>query len=86
MADHDVGQALLADINQRFIDEVGPIGEVLIEDTLKLWHRNQWRGPTAYRRYLKCLAENIDNVVLRQRFIHDVERLLLTAQRNKIAS
>lgn len=86
MADQDPGQTLLEDINQRFIDEVGPIGEVLIEDTLKLWRLNQWRGPTAFRRYLKCLAENIDNLVLRQRFIHDVERLLLTAQRNKIAS
>jgi hypothetical protein len=86
MADQNPGQTLLAGINQRFIDEVGPIGEVLIEDTLKLWRLNQWRGPTAYRRYLKCLAENIDNLVLRQRFIHDVERLLLVAQRNKIAS
>jgi len=86
MANHDPGQRLLEDINQRFIDEVGPIGEVLIEDTLKLWRINQWRGPTAYRRYLKCLAENIDNLVLRQRFVRDVERLLLAAQRNRIAS
>lgn len=86
MAHPDSGSALLHDINQRFIEEVGPIGEVLIEDTLKLWQLNQWRGPTAFRRYLKCLAENIDNLVLRQRFIHDVERLLLLAQRNKIAS
>lgn len=86
MAYSDAGNALLDDINQRFIEEVGPIGEVLIEDTLKLWRLNQWRGPTAFRRYLKCLSENIDNLVLRQRFIHDVERLLLTAQRNRIAS
>lgn len=82
----DPSQTLLNDINHRFIDEVGPIGEVLIEDTLKLWKINQWRGPTAFRRYLKCLAENIDNHVLRARFVHDVERLLLIAQRNKIAS
>jgi hypothetical protein len=86
MANQNPEQMLLNDINQRFVDEVGPIGEVLIEDTLKMWRVNQWRGPTAFRRYLKCLAENIDNLVLRQRFIHDVERLLLTAQRNKIAS
>ncbi len=86
MALPDPGQRLLNEINQRFIDEVGPIGEVLIEDTLKLWQISQWRGPTAFRRYIKCLAENIDNLVLRQRFTHDVERLLLTAQRNKIAS
>ena len=86
MAYTEPGRVLLEEINQRFIDEVGPIGEVLIEDTLKLWRLNQWRGPTAFRRYLKCLAENIDNLVLRQRFIHDVERLLLTAQRNRIAS
>lgn len=79
-------QSLLKGINQRFIDEVGPIGEVLIEDTLKLWDLKQWRGPTAFRRYLKCLAENVDNQVLRQRFVQDVERLLLSAQTNRIAS
>ena len=86
MATPNPGQTLLEGINQRFIDEVGPIGEVLIEDTLKLWQANQWKGPTAFRRYIKNLAENIDNLVLRQRFVQDVERLLLAAQRNRIAS
>lgn len=86
MRNQNPGQALLDDINQRFIEEVGPIGEVLIEDTLKLWQLKQWRGPTAFRRYIKCLSENIDNLVLRQRFIHDVERLLLAAQRNRLVS
>lgn len=86
MSDQQHGKALLASINQRFIEEVGPIGNVLTEDTLTVWRRNKWRGPTAFRRYIKCLAEHIDNTVLRERFTHDVERMLLSAQRNRIAS
>lgn len=74
------GKALLTAINLRFIEEVGPVGDLLIEDAFNLWRRKQWRGPTAFRRYVESLAENIENQVLRERFLRDSERLLLQFQ------
>ncbi len=78
------GKALLNAINHRFIDEVGPVGEVLIEDTLNMWRTKQWRGPSAFRHYIKALANNIENKILRERFLHDVERFLLAAQSKRL--
>jgi hypothetical protein len=80
------GKILLDAINQRFIDEVGPVGDVLIEDILNLWRREQWRGSSAFRHYIKALAVNIDNKILRERFLHDVECMLLSAQSKSLQS
>jgi hypothetical protein len=74
--------ALLAAINQRFINEVGPIGELLIEDTKRLWHHQRWHGPAAFRHYIKHLADNIDDVDLQERFLADAGQMLLQAQRS----
>lgn len=74
------GKALLYAINQRFIEEVGPIGDLLIEDAFNAWRLKQWRGPSAFRHYIRSLAGNIENLVLRDRFVRDAERFLLEAQ------
>lgn len=74
------GKALLRAINRRFIDEVGPVGDLLIEDAFNLWRSKQWRGPSAFRHYIKALAFNIENNVLRERFLRDAERFLFAAQ------
>lgn len=79
------GKALLQAINQRFIEEVGPIGDLLIEDAFNTWRLKQWRGPSAFRHYIRFLADNIENTTLRNRFVHDVERLLLEAQSQRIS-
>lgn len=79
------GKALLHAINQRFIEEVGPIGDMLIEDAFNSWRLKQWRGPSAFRHYIRSLAENIENLVLRERFVRDAERFLLEAQSRQAA-
>lgn len=77
------GKALLLAINKRLIDEVGPVGDLLIEDAFNLWRTKQWRGPMAFRHYIKSLAGNIENKILRERFLRDTERFLLEAQSRK---
>jgi hypothetical protein len=74
-------ETLLVDINRRFVRAVGPIGELLIDDARRLWRQQQWRGPAAFRHYIKNLADNIDDTPLRQRFIKDADQLLMLAQR-----
>lgn len=78
-------KTLLLAINQRFIDDVGPIGDLLIDDAKRAWREQNWRGPVAFRHYIKNLASNIENNHCQQRFLDDAGQLLLHAQ-NRAAS
>lgn len=80
MESRNRGATLLAAINERFIEDVGPVGSILIDDTIQLWRSKRWHGPSAFRHYITNLAANIDNKTLKERFLHDAGRLLLNAQ------
>jgi hypothetical protein len=62
-------QRLLAMIDVEFKSAVGPIGEILIEDTRQIWRRKGWKGPSALRHYINALAANIDSERDRQAFM-----------------
>lgn len=62
-------QRLLELIDREFTSVVGPIGELLIEDTRKLWRRKGWKGPSAPRHYISALAANIESERDRKAFI-----------------
>lgn len=79
------GTILLAAINARFIEDVGPVGSILIEDTIQLWRSKRWHGPAAFRHYINHLATNIDNRTLKERFLRDAGHLLLEAQGTALA-
>ncbi|TVZ37505.1 hypothetical protein P886_1846 [Alteromonadaceae bacterium 2753L.S.0a.02] len=71
---------ILRSINAMFIDQVGPIGDALINDAVREWKAKQWRGQTAFRNYIKTLASNLDNSN-QQKFITEAGQLLLEAER-----
>ncbi|MBK8186729.1 MAG: hypothetical protein IPK77_05475 [Cellvibrio sp.] len=73
-------QELLAAIHNRFIEEVGPVGDILIADVMTAMEKKLWNNPSTLRHYTKELAENIDNEVLRTRFLDDVGGLLLASE------
>ena len=72
-------EKLMKQIDELFIDCVGPIGQMLAEDARQLWRRNQWKGPSAFRNYIKVLASNIDSPSDKERFSKQTNQLLLDA-------
>lgn len=70
-------QALLAEIDQHFIDVVGPIGQLLAEDAKTLWRRKQWKGPSALRNYLKVLTAQIESKSDREQFIQITSQTIM---------
>ncbi len=77
-----MGRQLLATIDAQFIDIVGPIGQLLIEDAKLLWRQKQWNGPSALRNYIKALAANIDSKPDRERFIQETSQTVMDAAAN----
>lgn len=73
-------QNLLAAIHNRFVEEVGPVGDILIADAMASLEKKLWSSPSTVRHYTKELAANIDNEVLRNRFLDDVGALLLASE------
>lgn len=73
-------QDLLTAIHNRFIEEVGPVGDILIADAMANLEKKLWNNPSTARHYTKDLAANIDNEVLRNRFLDDVGKLLLASE------
>lgn len=71
---------LIAQINDHFIDAVGPIGELLIDDVKALWRQKGWRGPSAVRHYINALARNIDQEPMRKRFLERTSQLIFNAR------
>lgn len=74
---------LLRDINQHFIEIVGPIGEMLIDDVRIEWRRKKWQGPSALRHYINALAGNIDQAELRKRFLDQTGQLIYEARSSR---
>ena len=77
----EIKSQLLSSINQQFINVVGPIGNLLIDDAKAMWQRKQWHGRAAIRHYITFLAEQIDDVSQRQKFAKDMSQLLYEAQK-----
>jgi hypothetical protein len=73
-------QALLKQIHDRFIEEVGPVGDILIADVMATLEKKPWNNPSTIRHYTKDLALNIDNEILRERFLDDIGTLLLASE------
>lgn len=75
----NINRQLIADIDQQFIDIVGPIGHLLIEDAKNLWRKKQWKGPSALRNYVKALSANIDSKTEREQFIQFTSQSAMNA-------
>lgn len=69
-------QRLLALIDQEFKSAVGPIGEMLIEDTRQIWRRKGWKGPAALRHYINELASNIDSERDKRAFLEATSKVV----------
>jgi hypothetical protein len=82
------GRKPISTIDDLFVDIVGPIGQLLTEDAKNLWRQKQWQGPSALRNYIKALANNIDSVKDRERFIKESSRVVMdaAAAQNKIST
>jgi hypothetical protein len=80
------GSKLLASIDKEFIEIVGPIGSLIIEDTRLLWRKKGWKGPSALRHYVTELAKNIDDNSEKQNFIQAASKLAMaaTSARNSV--
>ncbi len=76
--DHS-SQQLLKKINVQFVEIVGPIGKLLIEDAIALWKQKQWKGPSALRHYVTALANNIDDSKDKEQFIKATSELAMAA-------
>jgi hypothetical protein len=78
-AKDSLGAKLLADIDKEFINIIGPIGSMIIEDTRLLWQKKAWKGPSALRHYVNVLASNIDDEDEKNAFIKTTSKLAMTA-------
>ena len=70
---------LLAKIDKEFINTVGPIGTLIIEDARLLWRSKAWKGHSALRHYVSELAKNIDNDGEKEQFIQTTSKLAMVA-------
>jgi hypothetical protein len=72
-------QNLLDEVNNQYVDLVGPIGRMLIDDAETLWVKKHWREPYALRNYVRFLAENIPADEDRQAFIKQSGQKVINA-------
>lgn len=68
---------LVLQLNELFIEFVGPIGQELAEDVFDQWVLVGKFGPAAIRHYALALSEQIDIPADRQAFLQKCEKLLL---------
>lgn len=64
-----VVQRMMNEINQLFIELVGPIAHELISDEFYKWSQGEKVGPSALRHYVIALSLHIDNPTERARFV-----------------
>ena len=72
-----VAKQVVLQLNEIFIEFVGPIGQELSEDIFAQWVLAGKFGPAAIRHYAKALSEQIDIASDRQAFLQKSEKLLL---------
>lgn len=84
MVDHSSLNSLPAAVKQRisqlndlFVESVGPIGRELSEDVFAQWVRDGKFGPAAIRHYVLALSEQIDIASEQKAFLQRAEKLLL---------
>lgn len=71
---------MIAQVDQLFVEFVGPIGFELAEVAFKKWLGEGKTGPSGLRRYLVALSEHLDDVEQRKGFLLKAERALLQLQ------
>ncbi len=64
-------------LNDLFVEFVGPIGWEISEDVFAQWICGEKFGPAAIRHYALALSEQLDLDSDRQSFLQKVEKLLL---------
>lgn len=64
-----VVQRMINEINQLFVEFVGPIAHELINDEFYKWSQGEKVGPSALRHYVIALSLHLDNPSERARFI-----------------
>ena len=69
MANHAINDSQRQEINRLYIELVGPIGELLIDDAEALMHKHQWQGERGIQSYIRFLAENIQCPTARNTFL-----------------
>lgn len=68
---------LISQLNELFVEFVGPIGQELSEDVFAQWVLGGKYGPAAIRHYAQALSKQIDSMSERQVFMQKAEKLLL---------
>ena len=71
---------MVVQLDALFVETVGPIGVELAGAALKKWLDEGKTGPSALRRYVQALGEQLDNSDDRKAFLEKAERLLLQPQ------
>lgn len=64
-----VVQRMMTEINQLFVEFVGPIAHELINDEFYKWSQGEKVGPSALRHYAIALSLHLDNPSERTRFV-----------------
>jgi hypothetical protein len=72
-----VAKQVILQLNEMFIEIVGPIGQELAEDIFEQWVLAGKFGPAAIRHYAEALSEQLDIAADRQAFLQKAEKLLL---------
>lgn len=70
-------QQLVVQINDLFVEFVGPIGRDLAEDVFAQWILEGKSGPAAVRRYAQALSVHMESVAERMAFLQKSEKILL---------
>lgn len=73
----NVRQVILQ-LNDLFVEYVGPVGQDLSDDVLERWLVAEKFGPSAIRQYVSMLSENLDSATERQEFLRKAEKLMLS--------
>lgn len=68
---------LVSQLNDLFVEFVGPIGRDLSEDVFDSWVDGGKFGPAAIRHYALALSAHLDVEPERQAFLQKAEKLLL---------
>lgn len=68
---------MVLQLNDLFVEFVGPIGRDISEDIFTQWVNGGKFGPAAIRHYALTLSEQLDAASERQVFLQKAEKLLL---------
>jgi len=73
------GLDIVAKIDKLFIEQVGPFGQLLIEDAKDLWRQKGWKGPSALRHYVSALALHLDQPSAKDAFVKATNQVVMNA-------